>query len=91
MSSSLLSKIFQKSFLIALKSKAPYFMAFRNIKNVRFVNPSQYTKVSCSAVLRILALWIRIRKNMRIHGSGSKGQNINQKLQKKLFTPKTQI
>ena len=60
-------------------------MAFRNIKNVRFVNPSQYTKVSCSAVLRILALWIRIRKNMRIHGSGSKGQNINQKLQKKNF------
>ena len=30
-------------------------------------------------------------KNMRIHGSGSKGQNINQKLQKKNFTLKTQV
>ena len=33
----------------------------------------------------ILASWIRIRKNMRMHGSGSKGENINQKLQKKTF------
>ena len=30
-------------------------------------------------------LWIRIRKNMRIHGPGSNGKNINQKLQKKIF------
>ena len=36
-------------------------------------------------IRKILASWIRIRKNMRIHGSGSKGV-INQKLpQKKLF------
>ena len=31
-------------------------------------------------IRKILASWIRIRKNMRRHGSGSKGQNINQKL-----------
>ena len=37
---------------------------------------------------------IRIRKNMRIHGSGSNGQNINQKLQQKkiLFSkPKSEL
>ena len=34
-------------------------------------------------IRKILASWIRIRKNMRI--PGSKGQNINQKLQKKIF------
>jgi len=28
---------------------------------------------------------IQIRKNMRIHGSRSKGKKINQKLKKKLF------
>ena len=33
-------------------------------------------------IRKILASWIRIRKNMRIHKSGSKGQNIKQKLQK---------
>ena len=33
-------------------------------------------------IRKILASRIRIRKNIRIHGSGSKGQNINQKLQK---------
>ena len=32
---------------------------------------------------KIFAFWIRIRENMRIQGSGSKGQIINQKLQKK--------
>ena len=38
-------------------------------------------------------LKIRIRKNMRIHGSGSKGQNINQKLKKKnlLSKPKSEL
>ena len=41
-------------------------------------------------IRKILASWIRIRKNMRIHGL-SKGQNINQKLQKKCFTLKTPI
>ena len=35
-------------------------------------------------IRKILGSWIRIHKNMRIHGS--KGQNINQKLQKKIFT-----
>ena len=37
-------------------------------------------------IRKTLASWIRIqiRKIMRIHGSGSKGQNINQKLQKKI-------
>ena len=43
-------------------------------------------------IRKILASWIRIRKNMRIHGSGSKGHNINQKLQqKKNFTLKSQV
>ena len=54
-------------------------------------------KLSLNAVLRIrirwirkiLGSWIRIRKNMRIHGS--KEQNINQKLQKKNVTHKTKI
>ena len=57
-------------------------------------------KLSLNAVLRIrirwirkiLASWIRIRKNMRIHGS--KGQNINQKLQQKkmlLIKPKSEL
>ena len=49
--------------------------------------------------IRIRIRWIRkildswIRKNMRIHGSGSKGQNINQKLQKKMLfsKPKSDI
>ena len=39
-------------------------------------------------IRKILASWIRIRKNMRIHGSGSKGQNINQKLKKKILLSK---
>jgi len=34
---------------------------------------------------KILAPWFRIRKNMRIYGSRSNGQNINQKLQEKKF------
>ena len=36
-------------------------------------------------IRKILAslIWIQICKNMRIHGSGSKGKNINQKLRKK--------
>ena len=44
-------------------------------------------------IRKILASWIRIRKNMRIQGSGSKGQNINQKLQKKnlLSKPKSEL
>ena len=42
-------------------------------------------------IRKILASWIRIPKNMRIHESGSKGQNINQKLQENNFTLKTQI
>ena len=42
-------------------------------------------------IRKILASWIRIRKNMRIHGSGSKGQNINQKLQQKKNYYQTQI
>ena len=46
---------------------------------------------SYSWKFKILASWIRICKNMRIHGSESKGQNINKKLQKKNVTPKTQI
>ena len=39
-------------------------------------------------IRKILASWIRIRigKNIRIHGSGPKGQNMNQKLQKKFTT-----
>ena len=45
-------------------------------------------------IRKILASWIRIRKNMRIHGSGSKGV-INQKLpQKKTFLlpkPKSEL
>ena len=41
-------------------------------------------------IRKILASRIRIRKNIRIHGSGSKGQNINQKLLKKI-TLKPQI
>ena len=36
-------------------------------------------------IRKILASWIRIRKNMRIHGSGSTRQNINQKLNKTKF------
>ena len=36
-------------------------------------------------IRKILASWIRI------HGSGSKGRNINQKLKKKNFTLKTQV
>ena len=36
-------------------------------------------------IRKILASWIQIHKNMRVHGSGYKGQNINQKLQKRLF------
>ena len=37
--------------------------------------------------------WIRIRKNMRIHGSRSKGENINQKLQKTVLlqNPKSEL
>ena len=46
-------------------------------------------------IRKILASWIRIRirKNMRIHGSGAKGQNINQKLQKKnlISKPKSEL
>ena len=45
-------------------------------------------------ILKILASWIRIRKNVRIHGSGSLMQNINQKLQKKTFLlqkPKSEL
>ena len=44
-------------------------------------------------IRKILASWIRIRKNMRIHESGSKGQNINQKLPKKnlLSKPKSEL
>jgi len=43
---------------------------------------------------KILAFWIQIRKNMRIHGSGSKWQNINQTMPKKTFLllkPKSEL
>ena len=36
-------------------------------------------------IRKVLASWIRISKNMNIQGSGSKGQNINEKLQNKNF------
>ena len=42
-------------------------------------------KIRIRWIRKILASCIRIRKNMRIYGSRSKGQNINQKLQKKYF------
>ena len=44
-------------------------------------------------IRKILASWIRIRKNMRIYGSGSKWQNINQKLQQQKITikPKSEL
>ena len=53
-----------------------------------------HCSVSIGSVLRILirwirkilASWIRIRKNMRINGSGSKGQNINQTAKKKSYS-----
>ena len=44
--------------------------------HIFFLNYSNYT---------VLRIQIRIGKNMRIHGTGSKWQNINQKLQKKFF------
>ena len=60
-----------------------------------------FQKLYFVPVLRIQICWIcnilassnRIRKNMRIHGSGSKGQKSNQKLQKKLllFTRKSEL
>ena len=51
-------------------------------------------KIRIHWIRKILASWIRLRKNIRIHGSRSKGQNINQKLQKKtclLSKPKYEL
>ena len=63
---------------------------------VNLTTEDNLTKLITVPVLRIrkiLASWIWIRKNMRIHGSGSKGQIINQILQKKylLSKPKSEL
>ena len=39
-------------------------------------------RIRIRRIRKIFASWNLIRKNMRIHGSGSQGQNINKKLQK---------
>ena len=58
--------------LIFVKSKNNYFLNFFATYFLNFLKILPYT-ITIKAVLRI-------RKNMRIHGSESKEQNINQKL-----------
>ena len=63
------------------RAKEPYFERF-------FFFIISVLRIRIRWILKILASWIGIRKNMRIHASGSKGQNINQKLQQKILLSK---
>jgi len=63
---------------------------FRVIRN-HYVTSTQPPIHSTPLPPNCLIVLIRIRKKMRIHGSGSKRQNINQKRKNKCSTLKTQI
>ena len=51
-----------------------------------FTKTAKKKLLSNRGIRKILASWNRIRKNRRIHGSGSKGENIYKKLQKKIYS-----
>ena len=51
------------------------------------ITPKSVLRIRICWFRKILASWIRIRKNMQIHGSGFNGENINQKLQKTNLYP----
>ena len=65
---------------------------YQNVKFYQIGLLEEVFRIRIRCISKTLASWIQIRINMRIHGSGLKWQNINQKLQKKLFTlkPKTE-
>ena len=57
------------------------------VKSLKMESFQAVLRIRIRWIRKILASWIRLRKNVRIHGFGSKGQNINQKK----FTLETQI
>ena len=79
-------------YLCKKKSASPFYREIQNI----FLSQTNlpWKPVLRIRIRKILASWIRICKNIRIHGSGFKGYNINQKLQKKtylLLKPKSEL
>ena len=65
---------------------------YQNVKFYQIGLLEEVFRIRIRCISKTLASWIQILINMLIHGSGLKWQNINQKLQKKLFTlkPKTE-
>ena len=49
------------------------------VKSLKMESFQAVLRIRIRWIRKILASWIRLRKNVRIHGFGSKGQNINQK------------